>query len=205
MSRLIPIYKDWTTDDVRPVASGSAIRRLLGRALADKIRKRVEGLTRDHQLGLKKAGYEIGIHYARHMAKKSGLSEWVILLLDFENAFNRVDRALLLDLVIALVPEAANVLWWLYEKETVLITHGGDRVNCSTGVMQGCPFATIAFSLVIKWLTVQLNHRELEGKQFFMDDGLLVGSPLAMKWSLDLIKKLENISGLKLKFTKMSA
>ena len=87
----------------------------------------------------------------------------------------------------------------------MLITHGGDRVNCSTGVMQGCPFATIAFSLVIKWLTVQLNHRELEGKQFFMDDGLLVGTPLAMKWSLDLIEKLENISGLKLKFTKMSA
>ena len=38
-----------------------------------------------------------------------------------------------------------------------------------------------------------------------MDDGLLVGTPLAMKWSLDLIEKLENISGLKLKFTKMSA
>ena len=104
MSRLIPIYKDWTTDDVRPEASGSAIRRLLGRALAEKIRTRVEGLTEDHQLGLKKAGYEIGIHSARHIAKKSILSGLVILLLDFENAFNRVDRALLLDLAIALVP-----------------------------------------------------------------------------------------------------
>ena len=51
MSRLIPIYKDWHTDDLRPVASGSAIRRLMGRALAEKIRRRVEGLTEDHQLG----------------------------------------------------------------------------------------------------------------------------------------------------------
>ena len=48
MSRLIPIYKDWKTDDVRPVASGSAIRRLMGRALAEKIRRRVEGLRDDH-------------------------------------------------------------------------------------------------------------------------------------------------------------
>ena len=36
MSRLIPIYKDWDSDDVRPIACGSAIRRLLGRALAEK-------------------------------------------------------------------------------------------------------------------------------------------------------------------------
>ena len=150
MSRLIPIYKDWKTNDVRPVASGSSVRRLLGRALADKIRKRVEKLTQDHQLGLKRTGYEIGIHAARHLAKRSRLSGKVILLLDFENAFNRVDRALLLDLVIALVPEAASVFWWLYEKETLLMTHGGDKVNCSTGVMQGCPFAAIAFTLVVK-------------------------------------------------------
>ena len=71
-------------------------------------------MTKDHQLWLKKTRYEIGIHSARHIAKKSLLSGMVILLLDFENAFNRVGRALLLDLVIALVPEASNVLWCLY-------------------------------------------------------------------------------------------
>ena len=76
----------------------------MGRALADKIRHRVEGLTSDHQLGLKKTGYEIGVHSARHLAKMSRALGKVILLLDFENAFNRVDRALLLELVIALVP-----------------------------------------------------------------------------------------------------
>ena len=124
MSRLIPIYKDWKTEDVRPVASGSAIRRLMGRALAEKIRRRVEGLTEDHQLGLKRTGYEIGVHSARHLARRSRLSGKVILLLDFENAYNNSDRALLLDLVIALVPEAANVFWWLYQRETILIRIG---------------------------------------------------------------------------------
>ena len=59
MSRFLPIYKDWHTDDVRPVASGSTIRRLMGRALADKMRNSDEGLIEDHQLGLKKTGYEI--------------------------------------------------------------------------------------------------------------------------------------------------
>lgn len=78
MSRLIPIYKDWNTDDVRPVTCGWAIRRLMGWALAEKIRRRVEGLTDDHQLGLKKTGYEIAIHSARHLAKLSRHHEWLI-------------------------------------------------------------------------------------------------------------------------------
>ena len=90
-----------------------------------------------------------------------------MLLIDFENAYNSTDRALLLEVAIALVPEAGHMLWWLYERETELITDRGDRINCSTGVMQGCPFASIAFSLVIKWLVAQLAHRELAKKTFF--------------------------------------
>ena len=70
--------------------------------------------------------------------------------------------------------------------------------------MQGCPFASIAFALVVKWLVSQMTHSGLDEKQFFMDDGLLYGSPEAMKWCLDLMEKLEAISGLKLKWTKMS-
>ena len=69
--------------------------------------------------------------------------------------------------------------------------------------MQGCPFAAIAFALVVKWLVSQLTHRGLKRKQFYMDDGLLYGTPLAFKWTLELIGKLEPVSGLKLKYTKM--
>ena len=49
-----------------------------------------------------------------------------------------------------------------------------------------------------------MTHRGLDERQFFMDDGLLYGTPLAIKWSLDLMKSLEPICGLKLKYVKMS-
>ena len=39
-------------------------------------------------------------------------------------------------------------------------------------------------------------------KQFFMDGGLLYGTPAALKRCLDLIEKLEPIAGLKLKWAK---
>ena len=98
-------------------------------------------LTEDRQLGLKKTGCEIGIHSARHLARDSRIAGWVILINDFEKAFNRVDRALLLELVVALVPEAASVFWVLYAKETLLVTDRGDEVKCSTGVLcKAAPF-----------------------------------------------------------------
>ena len=88
--------------------------------------------------------------------------------------------------------------------ETIQMTQRGDEITCSTGVMQGCSFASIAFALVIKWLVAQMKHPGMERKQFFMNDGLLYGTPEAMKWTVHLIQKLEPISGLKLKLIKMS-
>ena len=85
-----------------------------------------------------------------------------------------------------------------------MITHRGDEVTCSAGVMQYFPVAAISFALVVKWLVSQMKHPGLYENQFYMDDGLLCGSPEAMRWCLDLIEKLEPISGLKFKWTKMS-
>ena len=53
----------------------------------------------------------------------------------------------------------------------------------------------VIFALVVKWLVSQLTHRGLEEK-FYMDDGLLYGTPVAMKWALDLIGMLELVSGV---------
>ena len=43
-----------------------------------------------------KAGYEIGVHAMRGLAERAKQNGWVIMLLDFANAFNSVDRNLML-------------------------------------------------------------------------------------------------------------
>ena len=96
-------------------------------------------------MGTKRAGYEIGVHVARALAKKCSLSLIeAILLLDFENAFNTVDRNLILKMLVAHIPEAAKLFWWLYHCETDLITSTGATVTNSAGVQQGCPIASLA-------------------------------------------------------------
>jgi len=59
---------------------------------------------------LKNTGYEIRIRSARYLAKLSCLTGMVILLLELQNAFIRVDRAFLLEFVMSVVAEIAGVL-----------------------------------------------------------------------------------------------
>ena len=148
------------------------------------------------------AGYEIGVHVARALANECWRTLEAILLLDFENAFNTVDRNLILLLAVAHIPEAAKLFRWLYHTETILITTEGDEVRNSAGVQQGCPLASLSFALVIKWLVEQLKHTELSQKIFFHDDGLLKGSPEALGWAAKFFDAMTPVSGLKMKWCK---
>ena len=122
MGRLIPLYKNNDSDNVRPICVSSSLRRLLTKAYSSHLKTRLEYLTESHQLGTKRAGYEIGVHVARALAEDCKLTLEAILLLDFENAFNTVDRNLILLLAVVRIPEVAQLFWWLYHMETNPIT-----------------------------------------------------------------------------------
>ena len=74
----------------------------------------------------------------------------VVILLYFANAFNSVDRNLMLRLVAAHCPELANLVRWLYELEPHLVTTRGDIVKSSTGTQQGCTLSNPLFALVMQ-------------------------------------------------------
>ena len=121
-SQLIVLYKDTSKTHVRPVGSvgiGCALRRLLTRAYCAKTKDKILAHCRKSRLGLLKGGYEVGGHAMRELAKQAKVSGWVIMLLDFANAFNSVDRNLLLKLASAHCPELAKLTLWLYERDLV--------------------------------------------------------------------------------------
>ena len=84
----------------------------------------------------------------RELAKRAKVSGWVIMLLDFANAFNSVDRNLLLKLACAHCPELARLTLWLYERESLLVTTRGDTLKSSTGTQQGCTLSNPLFALM---------------------------------------------------------
>ena len=199
MGRLNPLFKNNHDERVRPICVGSSLRRLLTKAYNVHLKARLETITESHQLGTKRAGYEIGVHAARAIAKRCLENGWAILIIDIENAFNTADRNLILRLLAAHIPEAAKLFWWFYHLETTLITSNGDEVLNSAGVQQGCPMATFAFALIIKWMVEQLNHKGLAHKMFFHDDGCLAGTPKSLGWAAKFIDEMSLVSGLKMK------
>ena len=84
--------------------------------------------------------------------------------------------------------------------ETNLITSTGDKVTNSAGVQQGCPLASLAFALVIKWLVERLTHSGLSSTLFFHDDGLLKGTPEALGWAGIFLEEISHVTGLKMKW-----
>ena len=132
-AKLIALFKDEKKIDVRPISIGCSLRRLLTKAYCSKTRSRIKALVQNTQLGVLKAGYEIGVHAMRTLCQEAAQQGEGILLLDFANAFNTVDRNLIMSLVAKNCLELANLTWWFYKLEPWLITVRRDVVRSSLG------------------------------------------------------------------------
>ena len=96
----------------------------------------------------------------RQLVTKAKEKGWVIMLLDFANAFNTVDRNLLLKLACAHCPELARLTLWLYERESLLVTTRGDKLKSSTGMQQGCTLSNPLFALTMEFIATKLKNIE---------------------------------------------
>ena len=202
MCKLVALWKDKTRTDVRPVGIGGALRRLLTKTYCSQIKSQFRLLVGDHQLGVLKAGYEKGIHSLRALIPRCKFHGWVVFILDFRNAFNTIDRNLMIKLAAAHSPEIARLARWLYHNESDLITQGDNVVKSSSGVQQGCPLANPLFALVMKYIMDRLRSANLDVKMSFWDDGVLVGSPEATAMAARIIQDLEKETGLSIKWKK---
>ena len=67
---------------------GCSLRRLLTRAYCAQIRGIITAHVAAIQLGVLKGGYEVGVHAIRELVKLAKMNGWVVILLDFNNAFS---------------------------------------------------------------------------------------------------------------------
>ena len=93
----------------------------------NQIRAKIIEHVQKSQLGVSRGGYEIGVHSMKELALWAKERGEVIMLLDFANAFNTVDRNLMLILLCTHCPELAKLTFWLYGCEPLLVTTRGIR------------------------------------------------------------------------------
>ena len=155
-----------------------------------------------HSLVLK-GGYEVGVHAMRSLRLEAAQKGEGILLLDFANAFNTVDRNLMISLAARLCPELTNLSWWLYKLEPCLVTSRGDVIRSSSGTQQGCPLSNPLFALTMQFIAEKLQTIDgLRKPLFFWDDTALVGTPEALAQAILIINDCASETGLRLKWKK---
>ena len=203
-SRIVPLLKN-DKGDVRPIAVGEIIYRVIGKAIARSCSFRLL----PYQLGCgTKGGVEPLIHYLEAIGNRRG-----ILSIDMKNAFNNLNREVLLKQIQNRAPDLERAFAWAYGNWTDLYISPGCILKSKTGVRQGDPLGPLLFSLgytcVLEKLEKALVDNGFQNELpmlTYLDDTYLFSHPSALaklkRVVFDVFDDLAPLTGLKLREDK---
>ena len=176
---------------VRPIAIGNTFRRLSFKIACKIIRSRTSTYFFPKQLGFGiEKGCESIIHAIRTFIRLNKGMKKIILKIDMKNAFNCVERDIMLSAVKEQIPELFAMFWQAYRNPSKLF-YGTDTILSQRGAQQGDPGGPLLFSLAIhqfvKFLSSSFNC-------FYLDDGTLADDPTTVLSDFkDIIEKSKRI------------
>lgn len=183
---------------VRPIAVGSTFRRLVAKLCCHAVKDPMARYLQPQQVGFgSPLGCEAAIHATRAFVMREG-SDNVLLKLDIRNAFNCVERDIMLAEVRDLIPAIFPFLQQCYSIPSSLI-YDGTIIVSQVGAQQGDPLGPLIFSLAI--------HKTISSLQsplniWYLDDGTIGGSPESVERDVGLLFPALRALGLEVNTTK---
>ena len=144
--RLIPLDKNG--DGVRPIGVGEVLRRIVGKSIMRVIKPDILESAGSLQLC---AGHTSGCEAAVHAMADIFEEEENdgLLLIDASNAFNALNRSVLLHNIGHICPPMAMYVRNCYRRPSRLFITGGGEITSSEGTTQGDPAAMSAYGVGI--------------------------------------------------------
>ena len=143
------------TGDIRPIAVGSLVTRVIAKCVNSSISKRARemfiplgqlGIAVPHGIELAVMALQVAIQRKVMMGKKVA-----VLQIDLENAFNRTSRKRILEMIHEYFPELMDWTDWLYSKPTKLhfqlFNNKVKKIISQRGVRQGDPLGSFYHAL----------------------------------------------------------
>ena len=174
-NRLIALNKH---PGVRPIGITEVLRRILGKVIASVTQVDVESVCGVDQLcsGLK-AGIEGAIHSARELFEEKSGDGFGLLLVDTNNAFNSVNRAVVLWNVRVLWPRCSRFLFNTYQGySTIWVSGCSDRILSKEGVTQGDPLSMLLYAIAVLPLIQSLSDNTWWTQNWYADDSSCVAT-----------------------------
>ena len=174
---------------MRPTGVGEVLRRIAGKAVMTLLKKDVRQAAGWLQLcGGQVAGSEAARH-AMHNVFNDDKTEG-ILLIDAENAFNSINRKVMLHNLKLICPVIATYISNCYMYPARLFIIGGGELFSKEGTMQGDPTSIGAYAVrilpLLQFLLDFISVNELNAKEVaFADDFTVAGKLSSIKgyWS----------------------
>ena len=148
--------------------------KVLNRIILERLRKGVDDELRENQAGFRNGrSCSDQIATLRIIIEQS--IEWntsvYVNFIDFEKAFDSVDRQLLWQLMAhyGLPPKYINIIKSTYQDMQCQVLHQGhaqETFSVLTGVKQGCLLSPFLFLLCIDWIMKQTTHNKKTGIQW---------------------------------------
>jgi hypothetical protein len=143
--RLIPLNKN---PGLRPIGVGEVLRRIAGkvvmRIVKEDVRKASGGLQ---MCGGHEAGAEAAVHSMNDIFNQNDTE--AVLLVDAENAFNSVNRKVLLHNIQHICPAIYVFIFNCYSVPARLFVIGGVEIRSREGTTQGDPSAMATYALAL--------------------------------------------------------
>ena len=188
-SRLIPLDKN---PGLRPIGVGEVLRRIAGKVVMKIAKNDVLKATGSLQVCAgHKSGAEAAIH-AMHDIFKDEETE-AVLLIDAENAFNSINRTVMLRNISWSCPILSTYINNCYCSPANLFIIGGSKIMSKEGTTQGDPTAMAAYALGITPL-LHFFHEFISSKIHitkevgFADDFTAAGKISEIKEYWDLLQ-----------------
>jgi len=185
--RLVPLNKN---PGVRPIGVGEVARRIICKAIMIVVKKDVMVSAGPLQLctGIP-SGCKVAVRAMAELFEEP--ESQGVLLVDAENAFNSLNRKVVLHNIVYVCPALATVLNNCYQTPSRLIVPGGGELLSKEGITQGDPLGMAMFALSIVPLILKLSETgESLSQVWFADDASGAGSLQGLRQWWDVLSTL---------------
>ena len=204
-AHLHALHKE-NVNSLRPIAVGETFRRLVAKCLAFKLSPQASSFLEPHQLGVKtRGGCEAIIHGAQAILSDSSLhaNDKFVLQVDFRNAFNTMDRDVMLSEVRKNLPGLSAFAEWCYGDHSIL-QFGDTTIASASGPQQGDPLGMLLFAIghhpIVK--RIQDEVPSLAMHAWYADDGTFIGRLMEIIKAFEIVKEMSPSMGLDVSMLK---